>query len=47
MVAIVGAAVGGALTAYLETTMRSGPVSGLHEPFMRYLRAIIAAAQPS
>ena len=47
MVPIVGAAVGGALTAYLGTTMRSGPVSGLHEPFMRYLRAIIAAAQPS
>ncbi|MEU9875558.1 TetR/AcrR family transcriptional regulator [Streptomyces phaeochromogenes] len=44
---IATTAVGAALTEYVITALRAGVPQDLHESFMRYLRAIIRAAQPS
>lgn len=47
MLQIVGAAVGAAISEYLTTGMKQGIGAGLHEPFVRYLRAIITSAKPT
>ena len=47
LVPIVGAAVSGALTAYVATAQRSTVAPEVHQSFMRYLRAIIEAARPT
>jgi hypothetical protein len=47
MVAIISAAIGAVIPQYVETTLRAGTAPDLHQSFMRYLRAIITAAQPT
>lgn len=47
MVKVVCAAVGAVLAEYMGTALASGTAQERHQSFMRYLRAIIAAAQPS
>ncbi len=43
---ILGAAVAAALSAYLDSAAKGGTPPQVHQSFMRYLHAIIAAARP-
>jgi len=45
MVKIAGAAVGAAIGEYLSTVPATGVSKENHQEFMRYLRAIVTAAQ--